>query len=401
MINRIYKAITFIGLAGVVIFMPLARGAVRTWSITPVLLIEAILIFLWLFKVNNLKGGCLFKRTELDPPILIFTILAASSFALSIYKHDSFYSLLTLLGYVGIYYIIVNEFDRSMIRRMMKLIISVAASISAYGLLQYLKVFDHSWWNPENFLAATYVNHNHFAGYLELVMPLLIGMLLVRRPRSIIYRLSLMTALILMIAAFVLTQSRGAWVSLSVSLLVMAVIISKGAGHDKKGVFILILFIIAIASFIYFGKDVVAPRIETITNAESGETSFNTRLVIWKGTVAMIKESPVIGTGIGTFIWAFNRFRPEGLNVQANFAHNDYLNMAAEMGIPAPIIMIWLIFIIIRTGISRAGLYPEALGCAIGVLSLSLHGLVDFNFHIPANMLLFTVWMAIVMRRER
>jgi len=37
------------------------------------------------------------------------------------------------------------------------------------------------------------------------------------------------------------------------------------------------------------------------------------------------------------------------------------------------------------------GRHPVAAGCAAGVLSLSLHALVDFNFHIPANMILFTV----------
>ena len=160
------------------------------------------------------------------------------------------------------------------------------------------------------------------------------------------------------------------------------------------------MLIIAIASFVYFGKDIVSTRIETITSAESGETSFDTRLAIWKGTIAMIKENPVIGTGIGTFIWAFNRYRPEGLNVQANFAHNDYLNMASEMGVLAPIIMIWIFFIIIKTGIRRSGPHPEILGCAIGILSLSLHGLVDFNFHIPANMLLFSIYAGIIMKKD-
>ena len=107
----------------------------------------------------------------------------------------------------------------------------------------------------------------------------------------------------------------------------------------------------------------------------------------------------MIGTGIGTFVWAFNRFRPEGLNVQANFAHNDYLDMAAEMGLLAPIIAIWIIFIIINTGLRDGVAHPEILGCAIGILSLSLHGLVDFNFHIPANMLLFSIYAGIIMKR--
>lgn len=400
MINRIYKTAILTGMAGILIFTPLARGAVRTWSITPVLLIEASLIFLWLLKTNNLKEGCVFKRTELDFPILIFVILAVSSFAFSIYKHDSFLSLLALLGYAGIYYIIVNEFDREMIRRTMKLIIAIAASISAYGLLQYLGVFNHSWWMTEDFVSATYVNHNHFAGYLELAIPLAVGIFFIRRPKSITYMLGLTIALILMVAAFILSQSRGAWISLGMSILIMGLIMLRKMNYNKKNILTLAVLVIAVLFFIYFVKDVVSLRIETITNPELGEVSLGTRLQIWRGTINLIRENPMIGSGIGTFIWAFNRYRPEGLNVQANFAHNDYLNMASEMGVLAPIIMIWLFFIIIKTGIRRSGSHPEILGCAIGVLSLSLHGLVDFNFHIPANMLLFSVYAGIIMNRS-
>ncbi|NQT23036.1 MAG: O-antigen ligase family protein, partial [Candidatus Omnitrophica bacterium] len=125
------------------------------------------------------------------------------------------------------------------------------------------------------------------------------------------------------------------------------------------------------------------------------------RLKIWDGTTNLILHNPLIGTGIGTFVWALPGYRPEGLNVRARFAHNDYLHMPAEMGFLALPLMILILLRVIGTGLGyykKEGRIDELkLGCAIGILSLSLHGFIDFNFHIPANMILVCIYAGIVM----
>jgi hypothetical protein len=52
---------------------------------------------------------------------------------------------------------------------------------------------------------------------------------------------------------------------------------------------------------------------------------------------------------------------------------------------------------VIAAGLKKKHFNSRRLGCAIGILSLSLHGLIDFNFHIPANMLLFSVYAGLIM----
>ncbi|MEA3347226.1 MAG: hypothetical protein U9Q21_03965, partial [Candidatus Auribacterota bacterium] len=89
---------------------------------------------------------------------------------------------------------------------------------------------------------------------------------------------------------------------------------------------------------------------------------------------------------------------PVGLNARAHYAHNDYLHMTAEMGVMALPLMISILAIIIGRGLKKGVFHPVVLGCAIGMLSLSLHGLADFNFHIPANMILCVVYAAVVMK---
>ncbi|MFA6142161.1 MAG: O-antigen ligase family protein [Candidatus Omnitrophota bacterium] len=402
------RNILLFGLAFLLIFAPVARGAVRIWSISIVLLVETFLVFLWLWRANNADTYS-FKRTKLDYPILLFAIIAVISFIFSVYRHDSFYALVRLFGYIGIYYLVVNEFDHDLRKKLVWFIIFTGTAISAYGILQYFGTLNREWWFPQGFLASTYVNHNHFAGYLELIIPFTIGFILKINWRNTdagkkgagLWNIALLPALVIMMMAFVLTQSRGAWLALFASFFVISVVYINTIRTNKKAVIVLILIVIIAVSFFYFGKEVVSERMDLITGARAPNTSTQTRLLIWRGTIDLITNSPLIGCGIGDYIWAFTRFRPEGLDVTANSAHNDYLEMAAEMGIAAPVIFILMIAIIITSVIKNSRVDPLRVGCVAGILSLSLHGLVDFNFHIPANMLLFTVYAAIIMSTSR
>ncbi|MDD5136695.1 MAG: O-antigen ligase family protein [Candidatus Omnitrophica bacterium] len=396
MTEKIYKRILWFGVAFLAVFSPLWKGGARAWPLTIILLVSYALIFVWLWRINNF-GHHKVKRTPIDIPVLLFVMLAIASSFFSIYRHDSFYGLIKLFCYVGIYYLVVNEFDREGIKRILYIVIGMGAILSIYGLLQYLNMFDHSWWNPKDFIAATFVNHNHFSGYLELAIPVTV-ILAIKKPSSTARRLCAFPALIIMTVVFILAQSRGAWMSLTISFLVMAYMIAKGREGGVKKIFILVLAAIAIISLVYFGRGVISERMADSISADPEGSSFAIRLQIWQGAIDMIKSSPILGAGIGTFIWGYPRYRPEGLNGLVNFAHNDYLETACDMGVPALMVMLWIIVAVIKTGIREENLNSYRLGCAIGVLSLSIHALSDFNFHIPANMLLFTVYLAIIMK---
>lgn len=406
MTNRIYKKIFGSGIAAALIFSPIAGGATKSWALTPLLLIEAFLIFAWLWNMHNQGIGYRVegRGIRIDKPIILFGILAIISFIFSIYKYASFYALLELFGYIGVYYIVTREFGREMMKRVINIVIILAACLSLYGILQYLGIMGHPWWNPKEFLASTFVNHNHFAGYLELVIPVAVIALAraLRDPdnKGVVYKSSVTAALVVMIAAFIIAQSRGAWISLSMAFLIGIYVTMRKKAHDRKAIVFLVLFTVLMAALVFFSKDIITQRVETISDLES-DTSSAARIKIWQGACGMIMANPLTGTGIGTFEYGFSRYRPEGLNVRANFAHNEYLNMAAEMGIAAGIIMLWLFAMAVQIGLKRNGTLHYSAGFAIGVLSLALHGVVDFNFHIPANMLLFTVWLAFIATDSR
>ncbi len=413
--NRKYRNILLYGLIAIMIFMPLARGAVQIWSMASVELAVLLLVFLWLLRANNREEN--FRRTKIDAPLWLFVGLAIVSCVFSIYKYVSFEETLRLLTMVGVLYLVVNNFDRWMSFRLAATVIIMGTAMSILGLSQYFLGLDHSWWRPENFIASTYVNHNHFAGYLEMAIPLAIASTFALKREKISpvkllsLRIGLIIAPVFMLVAFLLSQSRGGWISLAISLLVMNIVLIKKKVLPKITLYVFLFFIFIVVAYILSGTDDIAQRLRSVEQINN-ESSLDGRIEMWKGSIEMIKANPLIGTGIGTFEWGFPRYRPEGLNVRANFAHNDYLDMMTEMGLLALPLMLWMIFSLISAGLnwqdktktdkskSSFGLLEGImLGSAIGILSLSLHGLVDFNFHIPANMLTFSVLAGIIMRR--
>ncbi len=188
-------------------------------------------------------------------------------------------------------------------------------------------------------------------------------------------------------------------------LIIMAVMLSR-----KKSIAIFLLLGVIAAGIIFstlgkIGIDPVARRAATIAGT-TAEMNFASRSLMYQGAVSMIKDSPFVGTGIGTLIHTFPKYRPLGLNMLIDYVHNDYLHTAAETGIFS--LLLLLIMAILFIGrclyIYRYSKNPFKHGLVLAILigagSLSLHGLVDFNFHIPANAILFSVLTGLAMGLE-
>ena len=416
--DKSFRNIFWLGLAAVMVFAPLAHGAVQLSALAPIELVVLILVFLWLVRANSKREQLC--KTKIDFPLWLFVILAIVSCFFSIYKYASVAAILRLLMYLGVFYLVVNKFNRYLAYRLVSLIIIVAALMSLLGLGQYFLGLKHSWWKPQEFLAATYVNHNHFAGYLELAIPLAIGMVLAQKQaklrsnqgNKILIKVGLVVALIIMFIAFVFSQSRGAWASLAISLVVMNIVLVRKKVLKKESLLVFLLLLILGIVYIYSGYDAVARRLGSVEEINQ-ESFFEGRLKIWQGSTRMIGDNPLYGSGIGTFVWGFPPYRPQTLQIRAHYAHNDYLQMMAEMGVLALPLMLWMIWVVVAAGFSwqdkeglkkkrRLGLTEGVvLGSAVGILSLSLHGLIDFNFHIPANMLVVACLAGIIMRRAQ
>lgn len=387
------------------IFTPIARGAVRIWAFAPVEILVLCILLLCTFRAAS-SSQINIRRTPLDIPILLFLAVFLITTFNSRYLYTSVMELVRLSSLAIIFYIVVNFInEEKRIKRLINVILGVGTGIALFGILQYLGFFDKSWWDSAGFLSATYVNHNHFAGYMELVIPLSIGMILSEKDlgKKSLYIYSFL----ILCAAFLLSMSRGGWFSLSVSMFFMAVMVFR-KGRARLGIFALLtlLMIVGILLFKSIDMEVLLKRLSSYK-----ELDFSGRLDIWKGTLGIIRNNWLLGTGPGTFIYNFPRYRPAGLNMFVNYAHSDYLQVASEMGILALGLTVFIIARIfikgVRTHVIARTSFKTwiSLSLATGVLSMSIHNLADFNFYIPANAILFTVFAGLIFnissRREK
>jgi O-antigen ligase len=147
----------------------------------------------------------------------------------------------------------------------------------------------------------------------------------------------------------------------------------------------------------------VIDRIQTLKSPENTELAG--RMVAWGGCADLIKKFPLLGTGLGTFPWSFTDVRPAGLVNRWREAHNDWLQIVTELGLPVLLPLLWGLTALFRRGLlsfrttsSRlcAGTVLGALG---GIVAILVHSVSDFNIQITSNGVLFACLAGLAMGR--
>ncbi len=344
-------------------------------------------------------------KTPFDKPSCLLLTLTILSTLFSINKTTSIWASIELLNYITLFYLIIHTIrTRSQLRQLVYVIIGVAVFLSAFGLFKRFGVNPFPWWDygelkySPDWLSATYGNHNHMAGYLEMVIPLILGLLLTGLRAGMLFLLVYLS--FLMLTALVLTLSRGGWIGCLAGLSFMAVAFLISRRFERKrllgaiagGGFVLVLLILA--------STPVVERVLTL--AEKDQTaSLGSRQVAWEGVLEMIPDQPFLGTGPGTFATIFTQYQPPGLGVYFNMAHNDYLQFVSELGLPLMAIIIWMIISLYINGFKKLKnpsrlVRGMTLGAMAGLTAILVHSISDFNLHIPANTILFVVLVAVV-----
>jgi len=284
-------------------------------------------------------------------------------------------------------------------------IIFVAAFLTIFGLIKKIGANPFPWWNydialsPEMAVSSsTFGNPNHFAGYLAMAIPFIIGMYFTGINGGKLFLSILMTLFILM--ALIFSLSRGGWISTAVGLAFMIAALLINQYLKGKTIVLIVLVGLFFLAFIALSNRPVIQEILTIKQA-SKDTSFQSRVQVWHKTLDMIDDYPWLGTGPGTFSTMFTQYQPPGLTSRFFMAHNDYLHFISETGIPLIVLMVWMIIGLYLKGMTKLSnlsrlIRGTTLGAMSGITALLFFSIFDFNLHIPANAILFTVLAAIV-----
>jgi O-antigen ligase len=154
---------------------------------------------------------------------------------------------------------------------------------------------------------------------------------------------------------------------------------------------------LVLLAFIYLPPDQLIARFAGL--ASTDEISGDTRVQIWSETLRLIAAYPVFGCGLGGYHSAFLRYKQVAPASTVDFAHNDYLQFLAELGIIgfaiAAALILSVLFLTLRALSKHTTRQGRALALASigGLAAILLHSLVDFNLYVPANALLMT-WIA-------
>ena len=394
-------SVTRYSLYALLIFTPLAAGAVQGWAISAIHMVTLLALTAFLLE-KSLAWSWEWIKTPLDIPILCLLVLCLLSSVFSVHRYTSTWAIILLLNYLVIFYLIIHTVrTRSQLQQLVYLIIGMAALLSIIGFLKIFYDNPFPWWDytdiqkaPDRF-SSTFVNADHLAGYMEMAIPLILGILLTGLRRIQLYLIIVLIVLLFMPLIFSL--SRGGWLGVFTGLFFMSAALFFNHHFQPKRLLFTLVIGLFVVSFIVLSSTPAVKRI-IITPEEMRNLA---RITVWKGVVKMIKDYPLLGTGPGTFAMVYTQYQPVGFDNRYFRAHNDYLQFTSEIGLSLIPVMAWMIIALFVEGIKKLT-NPSRLvrGVTIGAMSgttaILVHSIFDFNLHIPANAILFTTLAAIV-----
>ena len=150
-------------------------------------------------------------------------------------------------------------------------------------------------------------------------------------------------------------------------------------------------------SVLFFGGEDSLSRLVGTVNQDDPTTG---RLHFWEGTLEIIREHPVIGTGLGAFSVAYTRYDTRNGTYRLEQAHNDYLQLLADAGIVGAVLGLVFVGVLFRVALKRAASSDKfrsgvAKGALTGCFAVLVHSFFDFTLHTTANALLFLLLAAL------
>ena len=348
---------------------------------------------------------------------------------LSIDPQASRVSLLKSLAYAGIFFLaLVLCNRRSRVHRLAQVLVYAAVAHAVYAVLLHLAGAQQDFFGirlrHEN-AAGTYVNRNHFAGFLEMSLAIGIGLLIAGlSDRSadtwkkflrltlewiLSPKMVLRLALCVLVIALTTTHSRMGNAAFFASLLVAGAVGIALSRYATRNTVLLLASLVAIDLFVvgsWFGVEKLAKRVQETTmedvqaREEPPEAAMN-----------LIRDYPVFGAGPGTFYLAFPPYRTEKIGSFFVHAHNDYVQFAAESGVLGLAILGVFVLLCVAAALRAQWQRRDPLmrgmsfACIMGVTAILIHSWVDFNLQIPANAALFMVlcslgWLSLYLDRR-
>ena len=372
-------------LGSLIIFSPLIEGGTTH---LPVLIMRLILLgalTAWTMYRMRLKEIPLI-RSRFIPVLVLFLGWAGLSLWWAPYKNPSVQWFVSLLMYAVVFGAVLQGIrTNQQVRQVIMVVVGMGLCEGVLGIVQYV-------WLGEARAKGTFFNPNFFATYEVVVLSIALA-LLSGIPRSEMKRwqsVFLWSIVAITFCAFMFAQSRGALLA-----LVTAVIFIGCYRFGKIALLILIVSLVA-------GVVIPNPLKQRMVDVAAQDPYAFSRVDIWKSSVERIADRP-LGIGLGMYKYSSFQYRfPIESSIvryvkRAESAHNEYLQMAVELGVGGVVIFlfgVWIwgreVQVALRSELEpwERGLVTGLTGAVLGILA---HSMVDSVFHEPALVILLIV----------
>lgn len=428
----------------VLVFCPLAFGTVENWSrlvlvaaTSASFLLLSISLFInkeTFFKIPGsiplllLPAWMLLQLLPL--PVSVIRIISPATFSiyspllqlnpsqnwlhLTVDPKATLQMFFTFASYAVFYFLTVYHLrSGTRLKQTVMIVTTLGSIIGVEAILQKLTSPDAIYWfrsTPSGSPVGPWVYSNHFAGFMEMLFPLVIALFLFYRPQ-VQYEISLKnkfiaaftmpganrylllgSAAILMAVSILFSLSRGGIITLSIAFLFF-ILFSAQATRDKRTKWAIFLTISTVLMVTWIGWQPIMDKFGNMW----GENGLNTsgRLPVLLDSIQTFKRYPLFGTGFGTFIDTYPAVRTVGGENIFDHAHNDYIELLTDGGIVGFALCGWFVLSILissmRTVNRRRERYAILItsGALTGLVALLFHSFVDFQMYNGANALYF------------
>jgi O-antigen ligase/tetratricopeptide (TPR) repeat protein len=420
----------------VLIFAPLAFASAELWSICTVEIltgVSALLLFCSRYfykeRLVSVPGSTplflmlLFMLLQLVPlPASVVQLLSPATYnayepvlsltgarwiPLTVNQHATLQEFLRIGAYSLFYILTVQLLSvKDYLKKTVYVVIFLAAAIGLLAIIQRVGSPDKIYWFravPDNAHPfGPWINPNQFAGFMEMLCPIALGLFLFFKPRfspdeswrykivnfftmpSSNLHMFLGFAASLMFLSVFVSLCRGGILAITFAVFIFLLLHSIIKAKQGQAAIVAIIGCVVIGVS-WFGWDsVIAEFTKSITSEGNLRDG---RFFIWEDTLRIFQSFVFFGAGFGTFIDIFPSYMSFPDFGVIDHAHNDYLELLTDGGIIGFSLAAWFVLSVIGHGWkmirARRDQYAVliGIGALTGILTMLMHSVTDFNMH--------------------
>ena len=448
---------------------PWAFGAVVPWAWVALGILASLILFLW--GLGSVQQKVLkLAWSPLYIPLGLFFLLGVTQYfyGLTLDRSETRQALVLLAVDAAFFFLTIQLFStaaRETWRAFGLAVLVLAGSLGLFAILEFAAGEQQIYGSvatPGNLLFGPYVNPNHFAGLMEMLVPVSVLTIAERQGKPALAVLAwLATGAGVAVASLLLSGSRGGLLALAAEAAIAVAVLARPNGapasrrHFERSSFasdrpdaatpdvapasrrhyvgrslaaaVATTILAALLLFTWVDPGSIAKRLTLIANV--GGPAW----VEWAGfrkTVAadslrMLRDHPLSGVGLGNFETAYPRYQSFASDLWIDHAHNDYVEAVAETGLPGALLILAALAMFLRMAFGNRAIEPSGhraivqspddpitrspdhpimwirLGAALGCCGMLVHSFFDFNLHIPANAAWFAVLAGLAVAKRQ